>query len=135
MFQARARAVLLPGFLLVGLELFLWSIVQIDGRFATLIGVLLTVGTLTLVLGILCSSLYLHAEDGLFSATVRLFGWTVFRREARGRSWHAVSFPSASVDPGPNDFTPYRVEVADENGNRILMMGKLSGYIYGVDCL
>jgi len=134
-FPARAWAVLLPTFFVVGVELLLWVVVPFGWGLATIAGALMIAGTLAFSCGVLLSRLHVSAGDGFFSMSIRLFGCAVFRREVNGRSWHVISFPPASIDAGSNDFVPYRIEVVDDNGDRILVMGKLCGYIYGVDCL
>lgn len=134
-FSARPFAVILPAFLLVGLELIIWASLPFEGLFVGNIGIMAVVITILIAAGILGSRLYLHAADGTFSTSVRLFGRTLFHRTVQGSSWHPVAFPSRSIDGGPNDFTRYRVEVSSLHGDRTLAMGGFLGWIYGVDCL
>lgn len=134
-FSARPLAVILPAFLLVGLEMFIWVTLPFEGLFVGNIGIMVVVTTILFAAGILRSRLYLQAADETFSTSVRLFGQTLFHRAVQGVSWHPISFPSRSIDGGSNDFTRYRVEVSASNGDRMLAMGGILGWIYGVDCL
>lgn len=134
-FSARTTAVMVPAFLLVGLELFILALLPFDGLFVGNIGIMVVILTILFAAGILGSRLYLQASDETFSTTVRLFGLTLFHRSVRGVSWHPISFSSRSIEGGSNDFTRYRVEVSISQGDRLLAMGSFLGWIYGVDCL
>ncbi|MBK1790695.1 hypothetical protein [Persicirhabdus sediminis] len=90
------------------------------------------------LLGVLCvlfTRLELNAEDDHFSLVVSLFKKPIIQRQVRGISWHAIARYSPSVDSSPNQTTFYRVEVADFDGNRSVVMGELLASLYGVDCL
>jgi hypothetical protein len=96
-----------------------------------------SIATITL-LGSLCvlfTRLELNAEDDHFSLVVRLFKTPIIQREIRGSAWHAIARPGHSFDSSPNQSTFYRVEVADLDGNRRLVMGELLAFLYGVECL
>jgi hypothetical protein len=90
------------------------------------------------LLGSLCllfTRLELKAEGDHFSLVVRLFKTPIIKRGVTGSAWHAIARPGRSFDSSPNQSTFYRVEVADLDGNRSLVMGEALAFLYGVECL
>jgi len=63
-----------------------------------------------------------------------LFGFTLHRIEQVGVSWHAVASLVSSHEGG-GEFTRYRVEVCNLEGERKVILGGFLCWIYGVDCL
>jgi hypothetical protein len=134
-YSARPSAVVIPILLFVGLELFIFAALPFRSLFFGNIAIFTVVCTVLFAVGVLCSRLHLQAVDETFCSSVRFFGLTLYRRAVKGVSWHPISFPSGSIDGGSNDFTRYRVDVCTAHGERVLAMGSLLGWIYGVDCL
>lgn len=134
-FSARSSSVILFAFLLVALELFVWTALPFESLSYGNFGIVIVIATMLSAAVMLCSRLSLQATNKTFSTSVRVFGQIIFHRSVQGEAWHAVSFPSPSIDGGPNSFTRYRVEVSEANGDRVLVMGGFLGWIYGVDCL
>ena len=91
-----------------------------------------------ILLGSLCmlfTRLELKADGDCFSLVVRLFKTPIIQRDIRGSAWHPIARPGRSFDSSPNHTTFYRIEVADHEGNRRLVMGEVLAFIYGVECL
>jgi hypothetical protein len=97
--------------------------------------VLFVAMTLIGSLCVLFTRLELNAEGDYFSLVVSLFNTPMIQRGIRGSAWHAMARPGRSFDSSPNQITFYRIEVADLEGNRRLVMGELLAFLYGVECL
>ena len=95
------------------------------------IAALIFLGSLLL----LFTRLELKVEGDSFSLVVRLFQAPIIQRNIRGSAWHAIAQPSHSFAPSPDKTTFYRIEVADIDGNRHLVMGGLLAFLYRVECL
>ena len=133
-FRPKASSVLLPVFLLAAGGLAL--IAAFGSSFPWINTLLLLIPVATVLVGCILSMtrLILLAEDSTFSVAVRLGPLTLLNRIAHGESWHAISFPSGHIET-QNDFTRYNIEVQDESGERVKIMGGFLGFVYGVDSL
>jgi hypothetical protein len=83
----------------------------------------------------LFTRLELKAEGDRFSLVVRLFQTPIIQRDILGSSWHAITRTGNSLDSSSNDRIFCRVEVADADGNRRLVLGEFLAFLYRVECL
>jgi len=135
-FSARPfRVVLLALIALIGLLLFgaLFSFGSTTiGTTVAIVAVIVVV----MSVAILCLRLHIQAHRETFSVTFRFLGMPLFVREANGKSWHATATINRSTEySSPSLNTLYRVEVADSEGDRRVVLGQCLAWLYGVDCL
>jgi hypothetical protein len=127
--------VIMAAFILPLIIIFIGAVLPFESMvFGNLVVSIATIA----FLGSLCvlfTRLELNAKNDQFSLVVRLFKTPIIQREIRGSAWHAIARPGHSFDSSPNQSTFYRVEVADLDGNRRLVMGELLAFLYGVECL
>jgi hypothetical protein len=125
----------MTAFILLVIEVFIGAFLPPD---SLAFGNLIVFAAAITFLGSLCmlfTRLELNAEGDHFSLVVRLFKIPIIQRGIRGSAWHAIARPGRSFDSSTNQTTFYRIEVADLEGRRRLVMGELLAFLYGVDCL
>jgi hypothetical protein len=134
-FRPRLSLVIATAFILPMIVVFIGAALPFESlAFGNMV---VSIAAVTL-LGALCllfTRLDLNAEGDHFSLVVHLFKTPIIQRRIRGSAWHAIARPGRSFDASPNEATFYRVEVADLEGNRRLVMGELLSFLYGVECL
>ena len=125
----------MAAFILPVIEIFIGALLPFDSlAFGNLI---VCIAALTL-LGSLCTlftRLELNAEGDYFSLVLRLFRIPILQRGIRGSAWYAIARTGRSGDSSTNQTAFYRIEVADLEGNRRLVMGELLAFLYGVEGL
>ncbi len=134
-FRVRPWRVFMATFVLVLLELFIGAVLPFESLAFGSGVVVITAITLLGAFCALCTRLELEAEGDRFILVVRLLGTPVIHRSVRGVSWHVVTRPGSLLDSTTNQPTFCRVEVADFEGNRSLVMGEVIAFCYGVECL
>ncbi|MBK1884654.1 hypothetical protein JIN85_19720 [Luteolibacter pohnpeiensis] len=125
----------MTAFVLPLIVVFIGAVLPFDsmafGSLIVSIAAMILLGSLSM----LFTRLELSAEGDHFSLVVRLFKTPIIQKDIRGSAWHAIARPGRSFDSSPNQATFYRVEVAEFDGNRRLVMGELLAFLYGVECL
>ena len=81
----------------------------------------------------LFSRLHLFTTSESISVQINLFRLIIYRAKFKGLSWHPISLQLISQEY--NNYTPYRIEVTDHEGERLIAIGYFLCWIYGVDCL
>jgi hypothetical protein len=122
-------------FILLVVEIFIGALMPFQslafGNMIVLVAAITLIGSLC----VLFTRLDLNAEGDHFSLVVHLFNTPIIQRRISGSAWHAIARPGRSFDSSTNQTTFYRIEVADLEGNRRLVMGELLAILYGVECL
>ena len=83
----------------------------------------------------LFSRLQIFSSSQNFSVCISLFGFSLYRSETQGASWHAITRPIITDHSGSHDFTQYRIEVCNLAGESKIIVGGFLCWIYGIDCL
>ena len=130
-FRAQFVDIILVGFLLLIIEIVFIALLPFESPETGGWLILIPLMTVVFLLLLSMTRLELVVEDDVFLVRVKLLGMVIYRYEQMGKSWHAIAKPSRSEE----NFTGYRVEVSDLNGNRNVAIGGMLCWIYGVDCL
>lgn len=134
-FRPSLSVVFMAAFLLPSGVLFIGAVLPFEsaafGSAVVCVAAIIFLGSLLM----LFTRLELKAEGERFSLVVHLFQIPIVQRNIRGSAWHAIARPGSSYDSSPNQRTFYRVEVADADGDRHLVLGEFLAFLYRVECL
>jgi len=134
-FSASPWLIFMATFLLLGLELFIGAALPFESPAFGNAVVFIVAVTLLGALCALFTRLELEADGDFFKLIVRLFGFPLINRSAKGSSWHVVARSGRYCGSTTEPTTFCRVEVTDFQGRRVPVMGELLAFIFGVECL